>query len=274
MDSNPQVIEKGPSRNAGWRQFLRIFRLSVRRDRASRIRALAHEAAGNPAGLAGWTLASDLWMGGDVAAAFRLAEKALKETPNDFRLILICLTYYIRARDSHQIYAFAERLIAADNPAPQLRLIYAVESLFLWPLWLLGSRRGRNIRRHADNLDRWVLWAKDYLATRPRPISDAGGTVEANYPPMKMPAADSAQPRRKAWSSRFIILLVLLIAFLVYLYALSVRKNSSVPVGVEARALHFGGLARNETVGGHSGMTSYRHFMARLGLSTQGRLSQ
>lgn len=123
-----KAIERKPIRgrrnlkNRDGSATLGLFRLSIRRDRAYRLRALAHEAEVDPTGLAIWAIASDLWMGGDVAAAFRFAEKALRASPNDFRLILICLTYYIRSRDSAQIYTFAERLVAAKNPAPQLRL--------------------------------------------------------------------------------------------------------------------------------------------------------
>lgn len=149
-------------------QFFRVLRLTARRDIAQRRRAIARVAESDPAGLAGWALANDLWMRGDISAAYRQAQEVLRGDPTDFGMLLICLDYHIRARDSAQIYVFAERLIAAKNPAHHLRLMHAVESLFLWPLWLLGFRFGRSLNKHADNLDRWVSWARNYLANHPR----------------------------------------------------------------------------------------------------------
>jgi len=231
MEGNREAGDKGPppSGNAGWLRNFRVVRLSSRRDKTNRLRALAYEAEVDPTRLAAWAIAGDLWMEGDVAAAFRFAEKALRTTPTDFWLILICLTYYIRARDSTQIYAFAERLVAAKNPAPLLRLIYAGESLFLWPLWLLGSRFGRNVKRHADNLDRWVAWAKTYLASHPRPIVAGGDLVAAERSAAEiLPGETEKAEFRKATRLVIgIIYLILLIVFLVYLAVHSVRMSSS-----------------------------------------------
>lgn len=168
-------------------------------------------------GLAAWASALDLWTEGDIAAAFRIAEKALRTTPTDFQLNLICLTYYIRARDSTQIYAFAERLVAAKNPAPQLRLIYAGESLFLWPLRLLGSRFGRNVKKRADSLDRWVAWAKAYLASHPRPIVAGGDRVAAERSVSEIPSTDRTVVG--------IIYLILIIGFLLFMAVQAVRKE-------------------------------------------------
>lgn len=103
-------------------------------------------------------------MHGEIAAARRSAEIDLQTRPDDFDLIRICLDYHIRARDSAQIYIYAKRLLAARNPAALLRRIYAAESMILWPLWLLGYKGGRGVKKGADNCDRWVAWARDYVA--------------------------------------------------------------------------------------------------------------
>lgn len=127
--------------------LLRVLRSIARHDR----RALKEEAERNPDGLARWAHATESWMHGEIAAARRSAEIDLQTRPDDFDLIRICLDYHIRARDSAQIYAYANRLLAAKNPAAVLRRIYAAESIVLWPLWLMGykgagaSRRARTI---------------------------------------------------------------------------------------------------------------------------------
>lgn len=141
------------------RSLLRVFRSVARHDR----RALKQEAERNPDGLARWAHATESWMHGEIAEARRSAEIDLQTRPEDFDLIRICLDYYIRARDSAQIYAYAKRLLTVKNPAATLRRIYAVMSLFLWPLWLLGYEGGRGGKKHADNHDRWVAWARDYV---------------------------------------------------------------------------------------------------------------
>jgi hypothetical protein len=93
-------------------------------------------------------------------------------------MLLICLDYNIRARDSSQIYAFAERLLAAKNITPQIRRVHGVLSVLLWPLWLLGFRFCSTGAANADSRDRWVSWAKNYLASHPKQavVSHADGT--------------------------------------------------------------------------------------------------
>lgn len=140
--------------------LLRVIRSVARHDR----RALKEEAERNPDGLARWAHATESWMHGEIAAARRSAEIDLQTRPDDFDLIRICLDYHIRARDSAQIHAYAKRLLAATNPAAVLRCIYAVESMILWPLWLLGYKGGRGVKKGADNCDRWVAWARGYVA--------------------------------------------------------------------------------------------------------------
>lgn len=140
--------------------LLRVLRSVARHDR----RALKEEAERNPDGLALWAHATESWMHGEIAAARRSAEIDLQTRPDDFDLIRICLDYHIRARDSEQIYAYAKRLLAAKNPASLLRRIYAAESIILWPLWLVGYKGGRGVKKGADNCDRWVAWARDYVA--------------------------------------------------------------------------------------------------------------
>jgi len=136
------------------RHALRVVRLAARHDR----RALKNEAERTADSLARWAHASESWMHGEIAEARRSAEVALQTSPDDFDLIRICLDYHIRARDSVQMYAYA-----AKNPAPTLRRLYAVMSLVLWPLWLLGSKRGRGAKL-ADNCDKWVAWSRNYVA--------------------------------------------------------------------------------------------------------------
>lgn len=140
--------------------LLRVIWSVARHDR----RALKEEAERNPEGLARWAHATESWMHGEIAAARRSAELELQTRPDDFDLIRICLDYHIRARDSAQIYAYAKRLLTAENPAAALRLIYAAESIVLWPLWLLGYKGGRGIKKGADNCDRWVAWSRDYVS--------------------------------------------------------------------------------------------------------------
>jgi hypothetical protein len=173
-------VAPSASAKASWSQSVRVIRLSTRRNPAERRRALAHEAERDPAGLAGWALAIDLWRRGDISAAYRLAQEVLRARPTDFQMLLICLDYHIRARDSTHVYAFAERLIAARNPAHQMRIVHAVLSLFLWPLWLLGLRSRHNFKNRVDNLDRWVSWAKNYVASHPRPVVAAGEALRAS----------------------------------------------------------------------------------------------
>lgn len=140
--------------------LLRVFRSVARHDR----RALKEEAERNSDSLARWAHATESWKHGEIAEARRSAEIGLQNHPDDFDLIRICLDYHIRARDSAQIYAYAKRLLAAKNPAATLRCIYAVESIILWPLWSLGYKGGRGVKKGAANYDRWVAWARDYVA--------------------------------------------------------------------------------------------------------------
>lgn len=235
--TDDERVAPGASSKTSWGQAFRVFRLSVRRDAAQRRRALAHEAERDPAGLANWALANDLWMRGDISAAYRLAQEELRAKPTDFQMLLICLDYHIRARDSTQVYAFAERLIAAKNPAHQIRVIHSLLSLFLWPLWLLGFRRARNYNKRVDNLDRWVSWARNYLASHPRPIAAGGAPVAGDPPPAEMSAREikEAHLQKRTRSVIGIIFLILLIAFLVYWAVLSARRSSRASGGFVAR---------------------------------------
>lgn len=222
-----------------WRQFFRVLPIIFGRDRPLRRRHLAQEAARIPTGLGALSLAEDLWATGDIAAAYRLAEKAVQARPDNFEMLLICLSYHVRARDSKQIYVFAERLIAAKNPARQLRLIYAVESLFLWPLWLLGSRFGRNIKRYADNLDRWVAWANNYLASHPKPMVGVGDLIKGEHPPADITAGEIGGIKvRKETSSVVAFLLGMVLLFLIALFvygiALFARRISKNTGGYAA----------------------------------------
>ena len=224
-----------------WGQFFRVLRLTARRDVAQRRRALARAAESDPAGLAGWALANDLWMRGDISAAYRKAQEVLRGDPTDFGMLLICLDYHIRARDSAQIYVFAERLIAAKNPAHHLRLMHAVESLFLWPLWLLGFRFG-SLNKHANNLDRWVSWARNYLASHPPQIVAGDDPVGGDHPPAEIPAKEieGSQVWKTTWSVMRIILLILLIAAVICRAVLVARKSSRVSEGSTARVCPVG----------------------------------
>lgn len=141
------------------RDSLRLIRLTAHHDR----RALKQEAERTADDLARWAHATESWVHGEIAEAHRSAEVGLQTSPDDFDLIRICLDYHIRARDSVQIYEYAKRLLAAKNPAATLRRLYAVVSLVLWPLWLLGYRKGRSATL-ADNCDNWVAWSRNYVA--------------------------------------------------------------------------------------------------------------
>lgn len=141
------------------RDYFRVLRLVARHDR----RALRQEAERNPAGLARWAHASESWTYGEISAARQSAEMELQNTPNDFEMLRVCLDYYIRARDSEQIYAYSKRLLAAKNPAVWLRRLSAVESVLLWPISLLGYNGAYRVKVGADNCDRWVAWARAYV---------------------------------------------------------------------------------------------------------------
>ncbi len=147
-----------------WRQFFRVAPIIIFcRNRPLRRRRLAQEAARIPTGLAALSLADDLWSTGDISEAYQLAEKVLQARPDLFELLLICLGYYVRTRDSQKIYVFAERLIAAKSSALQTLRVYKALGLFLWPFELLGI--GRRVVSQADYANRWILWAKNYIAT-------------------------------------------------------------------------------------------------------------
>lgn len=174
--------------------LLRVIRSVVRHDR----RALKEEAERNPDGLARWAHATESWMHGEIAAARRSAEIDLQTRPDDFDLIRICLDYHIRARDSAQIYAYAKRLLAANNPAAVLRCIYAVESVILWPLWFLGYKGGRAVKKGADNCDRWVAWARDYVAKHSAQLTSAE-SADANPFAHRAIAITARTLARHAW---------------------------------------------------------------------------
>lgn len=147
-----------------FRDSLRVLRLVAHHDR----RALKHEAERNPDSLARWAHAHKSWIAGEIEAARRSAEVDLQTRPHDFDMLLICLDYHIRARDSAQIYAYAKRLLGAKNPAVSIRRTYAALSILLWPLWLLGYKRGRGLKVAAEKYDGWVDWAQDYVAKHDR----------------------------------------------------------------------------------------------------------
>lgn len=141
------------------RDFFRVIRLTSRCDR----RALQREADRNPAGLARWAHASESWWHGEIAAARRSAEIELRNRPDDFHMLRVCLDYYIRARDSAQIYAYSKRLLSAKNPAIWMRRLYAVEGVLLSPIVLLGYKGVYRVKAAADNCDAWVSWARNYV---------------------------------------------------------------------------------------------------------------
>jgi hypothetical protein len=145
----------------GLRKNLRVLRLIARHD----LRALKKEAESHPPGMARWAHASESWMHGEIAAARQSAEEELRNQPDDFQMLRICLDYQIRARNSEQIYDYARRLLAARNPAAWLRRTYTAQRILLWPLWLLGDKRAQRIKQGAANCDAWVAWAREYVAT-------------------------------------------------------------------------------------------------------------
>ena len=152
------------------RQKLRALRLFARHDPYAR-KELKEWAVRKPASLAGWSYAQKLWLAGEVAAARQSAEVVLQTRPHDFDMLLICLDYHIGARDSVQVDAYAKRLLAAKNPAAAIRRTYAAVSIVLWPLWLMGYKGGRGLKVAAEKYDRWVEWAKYYVAKRPNNVS-------------------------------------------------------------------------------------------------------
>src|SRR5690348_15536997 len=175
------------------RDALRVVRLAARHDR----RALKNEAERTSDSLARWAHASESWRHGEIAEAHRSAVVGLQTDPDDFDLIRICLDYHIRARDSAQIYAYAKRLLAAQNPAAKLRRLYAVTSWVLWPLWLLGRKRGPGTKM-ADNCDNWVTWARHYVAKQ---FDQFATTLSENGIPIRRSAiAVTARTlSRRAW---------------------------------------------------------------------------
>jgi len=145
---------------------LRALRLFARHDACAR-NELKEWAGRNPASLAGWSHAHKSWLAGDIAAARRSAEMVLQTRPHDFDMLLICLDYHIRARDSAQIYAYAKRLFDAKNPAAAIRRAQAALSILLWPLWLLGYKGGRGLKVAAETYDGWVEVAKYHVGKHP-----------------------------------------------------------------------------------------------------------
>jgi hypothetical protein len=175
----------------------------------------------------------DLWTGGDVAAAYRVAEKVLRAAPTDFEMLLICLGYHIRTRDSAQIYSFAKRLVAAKSTA---QTYWALRG-FLWPLGLLGF--GRRLSRRVNYSDRWVLWANNYLARHPVEVATDADPVGVDHPPTETKVRETAQSdlQKRTWSAMRIILLILLIALLAYWAVLVTRKGTRNSASYTAEAL-------------------------------------
>ncbi|HWG75435.1 MAG TPA: hypothetical protein VN660_01410 [Steroidobacteraceae bacterium] len=173
------------------------------------------EAELAPTSLPAWSLAYDLWREGDVAGAHRVAEKVLQASPTDFEMLLICLGYYVRSRDSEKTYSFAERLVAAKSTAHTLLALYDSLWIFLWPLELSGF--GRRLRKRATFCDRWVLWAKNYVSSHPQ--LSVGERARGDDPPIDIPAGEieETRPQRGKWSATRIILVILVIALLLYL---------------------------------------------------------
>jgi hypothetical protein len=133
----------------------------LRRDSTERVQAMRKLAVADPDGIAPWMAATVLWEEGQIAEAHRMAEPLLQSEPADFRLLVICLDWSIRSRDPDRILSFAKRIVEAKNPSRSLRRIFAVVSVVLWPLWLLGY--GRGLIREADALDAWDEWARAYV---------------------------------------------------------------------------------------------------------------
>ena len=233
--SNSRASSDRSRRSLG--ESLRVVWICFGRDASLRRRQLAQEAERNPTGLGASSLAHDLWREENVAGAYRLAEKVLRANPTDFEMLLICLGYHVRARDSAQIYSFAKRLVAAKSTGHQMLRIYKALSVFLWPLELLGFVR--RLRRRVNYSDRWVLWANNYLARHPVEIAMGGDPVGADHPPTEISARETAEsePRRKTWSATRIILLILLIAFLVYWAVLTARKSTRASASYAAKVL-------------------------------------
>jgi hypothetical protein len=108
--------------------------------------------------------ATTFWEHGDLATAYRFAERALRDEPDAFRMLVICIDYYQQAGDLPRTYELAKRLLAARNPARSTRRITPLIS----PLfWVFGPTRGRRWLRtnleEADTFDEWVRWAQGYV---------------------------------------------------------------------------------------------------------------
>jgi hypothetical protein len=153
-------------------EFLRVLQSYLRRDPEKRLRALRQETIRNPGCLASWIEPLASWEEGEISAAHRSAQAVLRIAPADFCMLVICLDYQIRARDSAQIYSYAKRLIAARNPAATLRRVYMIQRVLLWPLWLLGF--GRGLKAEADAYDKWAAWASNYVTTHAPPVVPSG----------------------------------------------------------------------------------------------------
>ncbi len=139
----------------------RLLRNFLRRDSAERLQAMREDAAADPEGVACWMASVALWEEGQIAEAHRMAESLLRSEPADFRMLVICLDWSIRCRDPDRILAFAKLVAEAKNPARSQRRVYAVASIVLWPLWLLGY--GRGLLHEADALETWGEWARAYV---------------------------------------------------------------------------------------------------------------
>ncbi len=146
-------------------ESLRALRNLLRRDRAEKLRSLRIDAEKHPNGIAPFIAATAFWEEGEFVSAYGFAEANLRREPNDFRMLVICLDYHIRARDSVQIKAYAERVLAARRPARLSRISATIQGVLLLPLRALGI--GRDPRVTTDAFDAWIAWAKNYLENHP-----------------------------------------------------------------------------------------------------------
>jgi hypothetical protein len=132
------------------------------REQAKKIQALGSKALDSTDNMAPYITAILAWESGEVSAAYRLAEECLVNQPDDFRLLLICVDYHLKNRDTAQTKSYAERLLQAKNPARRSRVLYYLFCVILFPLRLMGY--GRTLKNEADVYEEWVAWARDYVA--------------------------------------------------------------------------------------------------------------
>ena len=144
---------------------LRAIGAYRQRDGNDRIRRMKLEVERHPDGHAKYYLAIILWEENDLVEAQQLATPLLEESPEDFYLLAICLSYYLQTGDAPRIDELARRLAVAKNPARFDRVIYPVLNVLLSPLWLFGYRR--RTTKYADGLDAWADWAREYVRVNP-----------------------------------------------------------------------------------------------------------